>query len=293
MKFQTTKYLFAGAAILASAGLACAQEEARLRPATTYNFVFTDGCDGMSFTVSGNTLAGTHTGSAECLGGPGPFEISGGAATVSIRPETTATPAWIVTDAYLVSVALEGFWVIDVNHLTWGLYEVDNGTHLKYRGTLTVGTPPVMPNGLPSAAMSFRSPQSGTNVEPATAYSFIFANSSGQPYCDGYSFTVTGRLLAGYHTGSCIGGTYGISGAAGRTALVSGTTASAAYIVSDRYLGISGVTGFFVIDVKHLKWAFYKDDGSETIVENEGVLLVGTPPVLPEGRPSAAGLKVR
>jgi len=97
--------------------------------------------------VTSNLLTGTHD-VTNC--GLTNGEITGAAGWIAIRPETSASPAFIVGDELLAAYSGPGFYVIDVKHLTWAVYlDQVSGTALVKHGTLTPGAPPGGPNSSP------------------------------------------------------------------------------------------------------------------------------------------------
>ena len=144
--------MFAGVALLASLGLASAQDDSGVVPGVTHNYIFTGFCDGVSFTAANGLLQGTHTGSYVPTG----LVDSGAALTTKIAPETAASPAYIVADGLLMNVGLTGFYVIDVKHKKWANYYNNAGTTvLLNKGTLTPGIPPRNLPGLPSTVKKY------------------------------------------------------------------------------------------------------------------------------------------
>jgi len=115
---------------------------------------------------------------------------------------------------------------------------------------------------------------------PSGAYTF--ATGAGSPYCDGITFSVTGHIMSGLHTGSCLGGTYPVSGNWGIVSKyapeVSSDPDPVVFDSGDTNLQSIGLQGFYVVDTQNLVWALYSNSGGGTSLQNSGLLLKGAPP---------------
>ncbi|MGC9946085.1 MAG: hypothetical protein ABSF64_06910 [Bryobacteraceae bacterium] len=277
-----------GIAALASFGVASAQD-ALPAAGKTYSFTLANStgtpyCDTMSFTVTAAKLVtGTH-GNAGCSGLTG--VLTGASATIAIAPESPAmpSPAFLLTDSILPFLGTPlSFYVIDVKHLTWVSYADQDLGMAYYSGGILIPTAPAAaPNGLSPAAIPLGPVERYIRPETTNTYAFTFTG-----YCDGVSFTVTDMLLTGTHDAvNCGVGDGEIGGAVGKTTIAPETSASPAYFVADQLLFAYSGYGFYVIDVNHLTWAVYLDQGSGTAVVNQGTLTPGAPPAGSNGLPS-------
>jgi len=114
--------------------------------------------------------------------------------------------------------------------------------------------------------------------ELTKTYTFNLAPYTGNPYCDTMSFTVTAGLLTGTDTG-CPGVNGVLSGAASIITIAPETSASLAYILTDSIFRFGVIpSAFMLIDVKHLTWAIYNDDGSSTYLFSQGKLIPSISP---------------
>jgi|SRR5208283_302540 len=246
------------------------------------SYTFTGYCDGIELNTNSKHLATGYHLNNDC-GGDSSI-LSGVDGKVLITPEAAAggTAIAVSDEDFLYPLfSNTGFWVIDEVHLTWALYA--NGAVLN-SGTLTVGAPELAKQGLQSAAAAAKAhPQVYSFSGIPGVYSFTFATSNGDDYCDGMIVTMSGQLAQGTHV---------YTGCNGSNATVSGSDITAAVnppdsksvvevVVHDASLVSAGggpyETGFYVLDLNSATWALYVNEGSGNILLNSGLLTNGAP----------------
>ncbi|MBV8799989.1 MAG: hypothetical protein JOY77_02120 [Alphaproteobacteria bacterium] len=126
----------------------------------------------------------------------------------------------------------------------------------------------------------------------ANSVQYTFADTDGNPYCDGVQLDINNGVAVGVHTNGaqCTEGDY----AGGLAVKMSGSKDKRLVITTTDVNNLSpGMVETYMIDTSDMSWQVYDENTNDVFpfqLVNEGVLLKGNPPA-GRGHRGVSGLK--